>query len=273
MYESQPFFEVFNHSTCEKFYRIEGVPTPSSKKCTVITPAHYGHTIEIIMSRNISGTAVINGNQYEIQPKNVFFIPPMVVHSLRYVSGGDFIRVCKIDVDAMSQYLGLKAILKAKNVRLGNISTVCDKFDEVYDAVCRIDENGNDISVVLRSFIDLFDTLTSSYDEQNATSYDEVMYKLIDYIDSNYNRKLTLEEAANFCGYNRNYFCRKFRELVGETFTDFVNTVRVSKSCELLSQGKSVQTTAYECGFNSVPYYIRTFKSILGTVPSDYKKH
>lgn len=72
MYESQPFFEVFNHSTCEKFYRIEGVPTPSSKKCTVITPAHYGHTIEIIMSRNISGTAVINGNQYEIQPKNVF---------------------------------------------------------------------------------------------------------------------------------------------------------------------------------------------------------
>ncbi len=114
MYESQPFFEVFNHSTCEKFYRIEGVPTPSSKKCTVITPAHYGHTIEIIMSRNISGTAVINGNQYEIQPKNVFFIPPMVVHSLHYVSGGDFIRVCKIDVDAMSQYLGLKAILKAK---------------------------------------------------------------------------------------------------------------------------------------------------------------
>ena len=89
MYEAQPFFEVFNHSTGEKFYRIEGVPTPNSKKCTVITPAHYGHTIEIIMSKNISGTAVINGNQYEIQPKNVFFIPPSVVHSLRYVSGGD----------------------------------------------------------------------------------------------------------------------------------------------------------------------------------------
>lgn len=99
------------------------------------------------------------------------------------------------------------------------------------------------------------------------------MYKLIDYIDSNYNRKLTLEKAANVCGYNRNYFCRKFRELVGETFTDFVNTVRVSKSCELLSQGKSVQTAAFACGFNSVPYYIRTFKNILGTVPSDYRKH
>lgn len=273
MQETQPFFEFFNHSTGKLFYRIESVVTPNSNKCMVITPAHYGQTIEIIVTKNIGGTAVINGRQYEIKPKNVFYIPPSVVHSLRYISGGDFICVCKIDVEAMAQYLGLKTMLQAKNIPLGNISTVCDKFDQVYDAICRIDENSEDIFVVLHSFLDLFDALTSSYAGQDTISYDEDLYKLINYIDANYSHKLTLEEVAHFCGYNKRYFCRKFKQLFGETFTDFVNTVRVSKSCELLSQGKSVQTAAFACGFNSVPYYIRTFKNILGTVPSDYRKH
>lgn len=269
--EVQPFFEVFNHSTDEKFYRVENVVTPERGKCTTVTPAHYGHTVEIVTTKNIGGFALINGKKYDIQPQSVFFIPPGAVHSFRYITGGDFITVCKIDLDAMAQYLNFKNILKEKKIRINNIPVFCKKFDEVYGAICRIREETENISNLLRAFLDMIDALTSAYSTQDAQPQDDILLKLLDWIDEHYAEEITLANVSKYCGYNKNYFCKRFKELTDETFIDFLNTVRISKACNLLSEGKSIQSACFDCGFNNISYFIKTFKKILNITPSAYK--
>ena len=39
---------------------------------------------------------------------------------------------------------------------------------------------------------------------------------VISYIEQNYRKNITLEELANECGMNRNYFCRAFEEYTGK---------------------------------------------------------
>ncbi|MCI9362071.1 MAG: helix-turn-helix transcriptional regulator [Hungatella sp.] len=40
-------------------------------------------------------------------------------------------------------------------------------------------------------------------------------YEAVVYIQQNYHRELSVDEVANFCRLNRNYFSRRFKELTG----------------------------------------------------------
>ena len=54
---------------------------PDTLNKTVISPLHYGETVEINFVRGIEGESFINGKRFEYQEKNVFFIPPKYLHT------------------------------------------------------------------------------------------------------------------------------------------------------------------------------------------------
>ncbi len=47
---------------------------------------------------------------------------------------------------------------------------------------------------------------------ENRTSQDFYINEAVVYIQQNYNRELTVDEVANFCKLNRNYFSRKLKK-------------------------------------------------------------
>ena len=55
-------------------------------------------------------------------------------------------------------------------------------------------------------------------------------------------------------------FSRFFRRATGNTFTDFVNRVRVNRACQLLMEtDRQVTHICYEVGFNNVANFNRRF--------------
>jgi AraC-like DNA-binding protein len=68
-------------------------------------------------------------------------------------------------------------------------------------------------------------------------------------------------------------FSRFFRKTTGNTFTDFVNRVRVNRACQLL-MGSEQQIThiCYEVGFNNVANFNRRFLEIKGMTPSEFRR-
>ncbi|MFX0556255.1 helix-turn-helix domain-containing protein [Maribacter sp. CXY002] len=96
--------------------------------------------------------------------------------------------------------------------------------------------------------------------------------KIYALIDERYQGKIALEEVAIICNLTKPAFCRYFKKATGSTFTSFLNQYRISQAKRLLLLGKNVSETCFECGFESLSYFNRSFKKITGENPSMFKK-
>ena len=95
--------------------------------------------------------------------------------------------------------------------------------------------------------------------------------KIYGYIDERYQYKVTLDEVSDLCNLTKPAFCRYFKKATGSTFIEFLNQYRVSQAKRLLLMGKNVSEACYECGFESLSYFNRSFKKITGANPSEFK--
>lgn len=98
------------------------------------------------------------------------------------------------------------------------------------------------------------------------------MRKIYGHIDERYQEKVTLDEMADLCGMTKPAFCRYFKKTTGSTFISFLNQYRISQAKRLLLMGKNVGEACFECGFESLSYFNRSFKKITGENPSVFKK-
>ncbi len=98
------------------------------------------------------------------------------------------------------------------------------------------------------------------------------MRKIYSHIDERYQEKITLDEMANLCGLTKPAFCRYFKKTTGSTFVSFLNQYRISQAKRLLLMGKNVGEACFECGFESLSYFNRSFKKVTGENPSVFKK-
>lgn len=95
--------------------------------------------------------------------------------------------------------------------------------------------------------------------------------KIYGFIDERYQHKITLDEVSNLCNLTKPAFCRYFKKATGSTFIEFLNQYRVSQAKRLLLMGKNVSEACYDCGFESLSYFNRSFKKITGANPSEFK--
>ena len=104
----------------------------------------------------------------------------------------------------------------------------------------------------------------------SAEAFDTVL----NYINSNLGKKLSIEEISKTLGYERSYFCRKFKKTIGVTATEYIRIARLELSREMLQQtNKSIMNIAISCGFHDSAYFINCFKKVYGVSPSKYRKN
>jgi AraC-like DNA-binding protein len=95
----------------------------------------------------------------------------------------------------------------------------------------------------------------------------------IDYIQRNFERKLTLEELARIACLSPTYFSYIFKKLNGISLWKYINIKRVERAIEILkSENVSKLEIAERCGFSSSSNFYKTFFAITGKTPSNYTK-
>lgn len=99
------------------------------------------------------------------------------------------------------------------------------------------------------------------------------MEKLYEFVFRNFNRKITVKEAADNMSISPNSFCKYFKSRTNKVFSDFVSEVRIGNACKLLIENKlSITQVCYESGFNNISNFYRQFKMIKQLTPSEYQK-
>lgn len=92
-------------------------------------------------------------------------------------------------------------------------------------------------------------------------------------ITNNLGEPLSAADLAQELGMNESRFSRFFRRATGNTFTDFVNHVRVNRACQLLMESeRQITLIGYEVGFNNIANFNRRFLDIKGMTPREYRR-
>ncbi|MGQ7869236.1 AraC family transcriptional regulator [Sunxiuqinia sp. sy24] len=95
----------------------------------------------------------------------------------------------------------------------------------------------------------------------------------LDFIAKNYTQKLTLDDIAGKFNMSISAFSNYFKRKTGKTVINYINELRISEACKLLSQtDKSIAEVAFECGFNNISNFNRTFKGITSKTPKEYRQ-
>ena len=120
-------------------------------------------------------------------------------------------------------------------------------------------------------------TLLASADYHSNNEINPVTRRRIEivhqYVRDNLDGDICQAEIANVLGLGPPAFSRFFRAATGQTFVGFVNLLRVSEACRLLSDERlNITVVAMECGYRNISNFNRQFLALKGMNPSDYRE-
>lgn len=95
---------------------------------------------------------------------------------------------------------------------------------------------------------------------------------IIEYMNMNYEKKLTVSTLAEMAGYSVSRFLHLFSETIGKPPMRYLRDIRLANACELLDTSEyPVSKIADLCGFNDPLYFSRVFADKYGLSPSVYR--
>lgn len=109
--------------------------------------------------------------------------------------------------------------------------------------------------------------------ESEDAKSDELIVRIVQYIENHFAEELSLHTMAKELGYNYRYLSGVINRSFGTTFPRVVNRYRVDLACRMLKkEKKDIIEIAGCCGFESLRNFNRCFKEITGKTPREYRR-
>lgn len=97
---------------------------------------------------------------------------------------------------------------------------------------------------------------------------------LLSFVEDHYDKKITIEQAAELVHLSPYHFCNVFKKLTGLTFGQFLNLHRVYEAEHLLrTTSYSITEIAEKTGYGSINHFSKMFKKLKGFPPSQLRKN
>jgi two-component system response regulator YesN len=243
--------------------------------------------INIMMSQALS--AQMNYILYE--NKCLFYYKDMKIQNVIEISNNiiDFIK--DYNFEGLDYFLNKEMLhkLREKNMTIKDFTflynMVINYIDEDGDKAnndCNIKYcasekelfNDPNISTLISEFYSLI--ISIYYCDSKNISTNPVhptLNKILFYIEENYDQQLSLDLLSEEFSINRTYICDLFKKYTGETLTQYINKIKMSKARKLINEtAYTLKQVANEVGYNEYPYFARVFKKYYGKSPSRIRK-
>lgn len=152
-----------------------------------------------------------------------------------------------------------------------NDSNLNQMIDTDLDIINRISdtESYNELVSVSVSLIELItkNMLTSIYSGRS-----QIVIKALQFINKNYKEKISLKDIETNLHVNSSYFSTLFKQEMGVTFTDYLNSLKIEHACSLLAgTNLSIIDVSLSTGFDDQSYFTKVFKKAKGMTPKAYR--
>lgn len=105
------------------------------------------------------------------------------------------------------------------------------------------------------------------------TSKKQNLQNVKDFLDQNYQEKITLDNLSEKFFINKFYLTRLFKEQFGISINNYLIQVRITHAKMLLRHSDmSIEKIGLDCGISDANYFSRIFKKVEGISPGEYRK-
>jgi len=165
------------------------------------------------------------------------------------------------------------------NVRFSVISFIkglgCDTNEmESADTEEVLAESGKNMESAIAYAKKMISQAIEIRDQNSGNKNRSILKTAVDFIDSHYMEEdISLNTVSNVANVSSNHFSALFSQNMGQTFIEYLTTLRMNKAKELLRcTGMRSSEIAGEIGYKDAHYFSYLFKKTQGMTPSDYRK-
>lgn len=165
------------------------------------------------------------------------------------------------------------------NVRFSVISFIkglgCDTNEmESADTEEVLAESGKNMESAIAYAKKMISQAIEIRDQNSGNKNRSILKTAVDFIDSHYmDEEISLNTVANVANVSSNHFSALFSQNMGQTFIEYLTSLRMNKAKELLRcTGMRSSEIAGEIGYKDAHYFSYLFKKTQDMTPSDYRK-
>lgn len=123
----------------------------------------------------------------------------------------------------------------------------------------------------------LLDFLTMAIGEIRHMRFNNsrlLINRALNYINSHYEEKISLEDVARELHLSKQYLCNTFKKETGENMSLYINKLRIEKAKKLLlEQDGRIKEIFEDVGYSNQQYFSKVFKRITGMTIMEYKEN
>lgn len=243
-----------------------------------LPPHDHGNCYEFVFLCSGSQCFSVQGKQYTLCGGDVFITRPWEQHSTdaNPVSVSEMYWF-QLDFSTLEGALFLnKEALTTLDRKLRNMPTQIVSMDlgktkELLKQAFRTAAAGTNPQLAAQ-YLSLFLYLLLEASERVEFRLTPDIGRSVAYVlDHLYNR-IDLAELAGISYLSVSQFKQKFKQQIGISPRQFINTQKIHLAKELLQEGNTVSQVAAELQFESTSYFIAVFKKYTSCTPGEYQK-
>lgn len=117
-------------------------------------------------------------------------------------------------------------------------------------------------------------TVRKIYSSPDTTKSSSSIDCILEYINQNYSKNVSLAEIGKKFNYSPSYISMKFKKEFHVTFSEYLQKVRIEHSMYLLAHTDlSINAIAEKSGYSDLKFFYSIFKKITNTTPAKFRKN
>ena len=248
---------------------------------------HYHNHYEICYLNSGKCRFLLQDSVYQLEKGDLVFITPGDLHHAIYTSNPtcEIIMICfrREDIDwamlhrimenresssTLHSFMGSIPLLYQEEfvqllLRMLSEATIIDDYSNGFMACYLLEV----LLMLMRH------SVMNEEDPDFLNSRDADILIATKYIYKNYKKPLSLDEVSAQAALSPTYFSKKFKQITGMGFKEYLNCVRLRHAqTALLTTNNTITDIALENGFNDSNYFKDLFKKVYGKSPREYRK-
>ena len=124
---------------------------------------------------------------------------------------------------------------------------------------------------ILKYFSVIGDKAAAAQKKKRITAMMSV-YKALEYIRTEYNTAIKLDDVMKITGLGKSNFCKQFKNATSLSFHEYLNMFRIDVACDLLKEHEiTIASISSMTGFIDSKIFCRVFKQYINMTPKQYR--
>ncbi|MDE6853465.1 MAG: AraC family transcriptional regulator, partial [Muribaculaceae bacterium] len=218
----------------------------------------------------------LNGTTYEVSANQYFILPAGVPHTYASSDSNPWTIYWAHFSGTTARHF-VEPDPSPQTIAPGLDSRISDRiniFEEIYSTLddSFAIENIRYAVSLFHHFLESMRYLNLYRKVGNRKHDSDVIESTIHYMAENVERRLSLNDIADYSGFSPSYLSSMFKKRTGYSPVTYFNLLKIRKACELINTTSMKLTQiSFKLGFDDQFYFSRLFNKMMGMSPKAYR--